>query len=109
MRFGSCCQRKIYISAAKFDNFANRNSISTRYYFVLFLKAICTLIILRIWMFTIIVDLFVTFQNLAFEIKTTLHCYKTNNYKLPTVFHLYIKYFMHKLAIGILSLNKGDS
>ena len=52
-------------------------------------------------MFTIIVDLFVTFQNLAFEIKATLHCCKTNNYKFPTMFHLYIKYFIHKLAIGL--------
>ena len=34
------CQIKIWIPAAKFDNFANQNSISTRYYFVLFLKAI---------------------------------------------------------------------
>ena len=33
-------QRKICIPAAKFDNFANGNSISARYYFVLFLKAI---------------------------------------------------------------------
>ena len=47
------------------------------------------------------VDLFVTFQNLAFEIKATLHCCKTNNYKFPTMFHLYIKYFIHKLAIGL--------
>ena len=102
-------QRKICIPAAKFDNFANGNSISARYYFVLFLKAICTLIILQSWMFTIIVDLFVTFQNLAFKIKTTLHCCEIDNYKLLTMFHLYIKYFMHKFAIVILCLNKGDS
>ena len=47
--------------------------------------------------------------TLAFKIRATLHCYKTNNYKFTTMFHLYTKCFLHELAIGILWLDKGDS
>ena len=44
---------------------------------------------LRSWMVTITVDLSVILRRLgwAFEIRATLHCCNTNNYKFTTIFH----------------------
>ena len=47
-------------------NSAKVNSINAGYYFLLFLSAVYRLIILRSWMVTIIVNLFVIFRNLGF-------------------------------------------
>ena len=66
VEFGLCRRGKIWIPAAKFNEFCKRNSINVGYYFLLFLSAVYRLIILRSWMVTIIVNLFVIFQNLGF-------------------------------------------
>ena len=64
MELGFCKERKICLNLI---NFANRNSINTGYYFVLFLWTInCVFIILWSWMVTIIVDLSVTSWRLGF-------------------------------------------
>ena len=44
-------------------NFANGNSINAEHYFLLFSQVIYTLIILRSWKFTIIVDLSFFFRE----------------------------------------------
>ena len=62
VEFGLCRRGKIWIPAAKF----NVNSINAGYYLLLFSSAVYRLIIVRSWMITIIVDLFVIFRNLGF-------------------------------------------
>ena len=59
-------KRDLHCSGLILTNFACGNSINAGCYFVLFLWATYALIILRSWMFTIIMDLSVIFWNLGF-------------------------------------------
>ena len=81
-------EERFGLQCLNLTNFANGNLISAGYYFV---------------------DFTCDYQSVGQmddfdfpEIRETLHCCKTNNYKFTTMFHLQIKQFMHELAVGIL-------
>ena len=86
-----------------------KRTINAGYYFVLFSWSYMRLLLCGVGCFPWLWVSPWFSGTLAFKIRATLHCYKTNNYKFTTMFHLYTKCFLHELAIGILWLDKGDS
>ena len=90
-RFG--CQR------LNLTNSASVNSINAHYYFLPFMSAVYRLIILRSWMVTENVDLFVIIQNLGKQ-----PCFAAR----PVTTSSQPCFIMHELAM-ILWLDKGDS
>ena len=96
VEFCSCRRRKIWFSENKFDQIC-RGKFDKRG--ILF----CPVLVGCIFVDSF-AELDVHHITLDLEIRATLHCYKTKNYKFTTMFHLRIKYFMHGLVIGILWL-----
>ena len=68
--FCLCRRRKIWIAEAKFDKFCKRKFDKRRILFcAVFVDYICVYFMWS-WMFTIIVDISVTFRNLGFYDKS---------------------------------------
>ena len=109
-KFGLCRRSKIWVPAAKFDEFCKRKFDKRGILF-------CAVFVFYLYVnYSAELDVHLNCGSLrdftgtlAFEIRATLHCGKTNNYKFITMFHLQILYFMLELAIGIFLLDKGDS
>ena len=73
--FGLCGQRNIWIAASKFDKFCKRKFNKCR---ILFWAVFVNFISIHFS------------AELALEIRITLHCCETKNYKFTTMFHLWL-------------------